>query len=84
MATVLQEFVNILVGGISSLAQGIASGIVEMAKALFLDVSVDATTHVETVTGLSIFGGLVAIFAGLALAIGITTRVYTWVTSLGN
>ena len=84
MASVLQEFVEILVSGISSLATGIANGIVAMAKALFLEVSVDSTTHVETVTGLSVFGGIVAIFAGLALAIGITTRVYTWVTSLGN
>lgn len=82
MAQVLQQFVGILVGGISSLAQGIASGIVEMAKALFLETT--ETGGVVTVTGLSIFGGLVAIFAGLALAIGITTRVYTWVTSLGN
>ena len=82
MAQVLQEFVSILVGGISSLAQGIAAGIVEMAKALFLETT--ESQGVVTVTGLSIFGGLVAIFAGLALAIGITTRVYTWVTSLGN
>lgn len=84
MAGVLGEFVQLLVSGIVDLAQGIASGIVAMAKALFLDISVDSTTQVETVTGLSIFGGLIAIFAGLALAVGITTRVYTWVTSLGN
>lgn len=82
MAQVLHEFVSILVGGISSLAQGIAAGIVEMAKALFLETT--ESQGVVTVTGLSIFGGLVAVFAGLALAIGITTRVYTWVTSLGN
>lgn len=82
MASVLQEFVNILVSGITDLASGIASGIVSMAKALFLEVTV--SEGVETVTGLSVFGGIVAIFAGLALAIGITTRVYTWVTSLGN
>lgn len=80
MASVLQEFVNILVSGISSLATGIAGGIVAMAKALFLEVN--GTTG--EVTGLSVFGGICAIFAGLALAIGITTRVYTWVTSLGN
>ena len=80
MATVLQEFVEILVSGIVSLAEGIAGGVVAMAKALFLQT--DATTG--AVSGLSVFGGIVAIFAGLALAISITTRVYTWVTSLGN
>lgn len=80
MAQVLQEFVSILVSGIVSLAEGIAAGVVAMAKALFLET--DATTH--AVTGLSVFGGIVAIFAGLALAISITTRVYIWVTSLGN
>lgn len=84
MTSVLGDFVSIMVSGIVDLSTGIAGGIVSMAKALFLEVSVDSTTHVETVTGLSIFGGIVAIFAGLALAIGITTKVYTWVTSLGN
>lgn len=80
MANVLQEFVNILVSGIQDLATGIAGGIVSMAKALFLEIN----PSTQAVTGLSVFGGIVAIFAGLALAIGITTRVYTWVTSLGN
>lgn len=80
MANVLQEFISILVSGISSLATGIAGGIVEMTKALFLEVN--AETH--AVTGLSVFGGVVAIFAGLALATGITSRVYQWITSLGN
>ena len=79
MATVLQEFVSILVSGIQSLATGIAQGVVAMAQALFLEVDGQGA-----VTGLSLFGGIVAIFAGLALAISITTRVYTWVTSLGN
>ena len=80
MLTVLQEFVQILVGAIVELGQGIAAGVVAMAKALFLEVN----TETGAVTGLSIFGGLIGIFAGIALAVGITTRVYTWVTSLGN
>ena len=78
MSTVLTEFVNLLVGAIESLGTGIAAGVVNMAKALFLVESEGA------ITGLSIFGGLVAIFAGIALAVGITTRVYLWVTSLGK
>lgn len=64
MLAVLQEFCQILVGGIVQLAQGIATGVVAMAKALFLEV--DAGTG--AVTGLSIFGGIVGIFAGIALA----------------
>lgn len=78
MATVLTEFVNLLVGAIESLGTGIAAGVVNMAKALFLVESQGS------ITGLSIFGGLVAIFAGIGLAVGITTRVYLWVTSLGK
>lgn len=80
MLAVLQEFVNILVGAIEALGTGIASGVANMASALFLEV--DSTTH--AVSGLSVYGGIVAIFAGLALAIAITTRVFTWITSLGN
>ena len=78
MVDVLQAFVEILVGAISSLAEGIATGVVTMAKALFLEY------NEGTLVGLSVFGGIIAIFAGIALAVGITTRVYTWVTSLGN
>ena len=80
MTTVLEEFIGILVSGIVSMAEGIASGVVAMASNLFLKTN--ATSG--AVEGLSVFGGIVAIFAGLALAVSITTKVYTWVTSLGN
>lgn len=82
MSNVLGDFVEIMVSAIVDLAQGIASGVVAMAKALFLEVSV--SEGVETVTGLSVFGGIIAIFAGLGLATAITTRVYTWITTLGH
>lgn len=78
ISAVLKEFVDILVAGIADLAGGIASGVVDMAKALFLD------TTTEGAMKLSVFGGIIAIFAGIALAIGITTKVYMWVTSLGK
>lgn len=80
MTTALTEFVEILVGGIQSLATGIATGVAGMASELFLKVN--ATTG--AVEGLSIFGGIIAIFSGLALAVGITSKVFAWVTSLGN
>lgn len=80
MTAALTEFIGLLVGGITSLASGIAQGVASMAQELFL--TTDAATH--AVTGLSVFGGIVGIFAGISLAVGITTKVYTWVTSLGN
>lgn len=80
MQAALTEFVQLMVGAITDLATGIASGVSAMAQALFLET--DATTH--AVTGLSVFGGVVGIFAGIALAVGITTKVYIWVTQLGR
>lgn len=82
IATALEQFVQILISGVVTLAQGIASGVVAMSKALFLDITV--ADGVETVNGLSIFGGIIAIFAGIGLAVSLTTRVYKWVTSLGH
>ena len=42
MSTALTEFVQLMVGAITDLAIGIASGVTAMAKALFLEV--DGTT----------------------------------------
>ena len=80
VGTALTQFMSLLVDGIETLALGIANGVTVMAKALFLEV--DSSTG--AVSGLSIFGGIVGIFAGIALAVGITSKVYIWVTSLGR
>lgn len=45
-------------------------------------LATDATTH--AVTGLSTFGGVVAIFAGVALAVGLTSLVFHWVSNIGK
>lgn len=78
MSTVLTAFLELLVGGIETVASGVASGVVAMAKALFI------TEGTGGVLGLSIFGSMIAVFASIALSIRITKRVYIWVTSLGN
>lgn len=77
--TALGQLVSLLVSGITTLAEGIATGVASMAKALFLE-----TSEAGAVTGLSVFGGVIGIFAAISLAVGITTKVYTWITSLGN
>lgn len=79
MPQVLHDFVGVLTTAIGSLASGIAGGVTAMAQDLFLQDDGEGN-----ITGLSVFGGIVALFAGLALAVAITTKVYTWVTTLGN
>lgn len=79
MTSVLSELVGILVGGIQSLAQGIAGGLADMTKALFLEGA--GTT--QDPYKLSTFGAVIAIFAGISLAVGLTTLVTKWIMSLG-
>lgn len=79
MSAVLQEIITLLVSGISQMATGIGQGLSALATAIFLQE--DATTHALS---LSTFGGLIVVFAGIALAIGLSRFVVNWCTSLGN
>lgn len=79
MGDVLSEFIKLLIGGISDLATGIGSGVNGFVKDLFLNV--DST---GAITGLSTFGGVIAIFGGIALAVGITTLIFNWIRSIGH
>lgn len=76
MTAILTEIVQILVGGIQGMASGIGSGLNQMATSLFIDTTGNTQT-------LSVFGGLVAVFGGIALAVGLTTLVTKWIMSLG-
>lgn len=79
MSAVLTEFIELLVGGITELASGIGSGVQQYVTDLFL-----TTGENGSITGLSTFGGVVAIFGGIALAVGLTTLIFNWVRSIGN
>lgn len=79
MSGILKEFIQLLVSGITELATGIGSGVNSFVSDLFLKVGDSGA-----VTGLSTFGGVVAIFGGIALATGITTLIFNWVRSIGN
>lgn len=78
MGTVLTEIVGILTGGITGVASGIGEGLSTLATSIFLEPVVDGGTP-----ALSVFGGLVVVFAGIGLAIGLSRWVVNWVTSLG-
>ena len=79
MGDILSEFIQLLIGGIKDLATGIGSGVNGFVKDLFLEVDAQGA-----ITGLSTFGGAVAIFGGIALAVGITTLIFNWIRSIGN
>lgn len=76
MTAILQEIISILVAGISGIATGIGSGLTTLATSLFLTGSGETQK-------LSVFGGLVVVFAGISLAIGLCRWVVDWITSLG-
>lgn len=79
IASILIEFIKLLVGGISELAKGIGTGVNGFVKDLFLVVDAQGA-----ISGLSTFGGVVAIFGGIALAVGITKLIFNWIRSIGN
>ncbi len=70
---ILTQIVQILVGGITGVAQGIGAGLSSLVTNIFL-----------TTTGaLSVFGALIVIFAGISLALGLCRWVLNFCTSLG-
>lgn len=77
MTTILGEIVDILVGGLTNMANGIGGGLNTMVQALFIETT-------EGVSHLSTFGGVVAVFGGIALAVGLTTLVTKFIMSLGG
>lgn len=81
MTAVLQEIISLLVAGISQMATGIGEGLSALANAIFLETVGEGSS---ATTQLSTFGGLIVVFGGIALAIGLSRFVVNWVTSLGN
>lgn len=61
----------------SGLATGIGAGLNGAVTAMFLETTAEGMA-------LSTFGGLVAIFGGIALSIGFVTLVFHWLESIGN
>lgn len=79
----LQEIVGILVSGITEVAEGIGGGLQSLVQNIFLIGTTDSNTGVFTATGLSTFGIVVIVFAGIGLALGLSRWVLNFVTSLG-
>ena len=77
MGGILTEIISLLTSGLTGIASGIGSGLSELVTNVFLDGTGDSQK-------LSVFGGVVIIFAGVSLAIGLSKWVTSFITSLGN
>ena len=74
---IVQEIVNILVAGLTGLGTGIGQGVSNFIQSLAF-VTNDGTTS------MSPYFILVIVFAAVALAVGLTTKIFNWLESLGN
>lgn len=76
MTSILTEIIGLLGGGLATFAEKIGAGLNAFVTNLF----VDSTGGTNT---LSTFGSVVAIFGGVALAIGLSKWITSWVSTLG-
>lgn len=80
MQAIMNEMMQLLTGGITDLASGIGTGLQALVKGIFID----GTGTTESPYKLTVFGGIIIIFAGIALAVGLSRFVMNFVSSLGN
>lgn len=81
MTSIVTQIVGILTAGISNFATAIGSGINNMVSNLFI---VTTGTGDAATQSLTIFGGLVCVFAGISLVIGLSRWATNWVSSFGK
>lgn len=79
---VLGQIIQILVGGLTQMATGLGEGIKTIIESIMLTGT--TTGGVFTPTGLSVFGAVVVIFAGISLALSLFRLLFSWVAGLGN
>lgn len=77
MTAVLQEIISLLTSGLTQMATGIGSGFQSFMSSIFLDTS-------GTTTALSVTGGLIVVFAAIALSIGLGRLVANYLFGLGK
>ena len=77
MTSVLQEIITLLTSGLSSMAQGIGGGFNSFMTSIFLDTSGNNPV-------LSVTGGIIVVFAAIALSIGLGRLVANYLFGLGK
>ena len=77
MENILTSIITLLTTGITEMATGIGAGLGNLVTEIFLVVGENGTYE------LSVFGGVVVIFAGIGLAVGLSKLVVHWISTLG-
>lgn len=77
MTAVLQEIITLLTSGLTQMAQGIGGGFNAFMTNIFLDNSGTGTT-------LSVTGGVIVVFAAIALSIGLGRLIANYLFGLGK
>lgn len=75
--TILTQIIEIMVGGLTGIGEGIGGSLSTLATSIFLEGTGESQT-------LSVFGTLVIVFCAISLAFGLTRWVLNFVTSLGE
>lgn len=74
MTALMTEIIQLLVSGLTEYATGFFGALSSSVTSIFMDAE----------GGLSTFGGVLVIFAGVSLAIGLSSLVFNWVSNLGK
>ena len=77
MTAVLQEIITLLTSGLTQMAQGIGGGFNAFMQNIFLTTS-------EGSTSLSVTGGIIVVFAAIALSIGLGRLIANYLFGLGK
>lgn len=77
MSAVLQEIISLLTAGLSQMATGIGGGMSAFVTSIFLDTS-------GSTTALSVTGGIIVVFAAIALSIGLGRLIANYLFGLGK
>lgn len=78
--SILTQIIELLVGGITGIAQGIGNGLSTLVQNIFITTTGEGASATHSLTT---FGTLIVVFAGISLAIGLCYLIVHWLGSLG-
>lgn len=75
---IVSTITGIITAGIGTMAVGLGQGLSQLVQSIFISTANDGTMNLST------FGGVIIIFAGLALAIGLSKWITNWLSNMGK